>query len=612
MKAPEKPLSVIEDARELINFWKPRDDRAKKCLELYHMYDKEERAKKADDQSYFISNEPRTLAETVISIISRKPAWPRIPIVGEVKEDRDIISKVERMCIGVRRMGDELMRKSWRGSSLASLTAKNAILTGWYGAAKLLIDDNGDIIIRMFDPIEFYPELGPDRPNRIIHRYTMSRSEAEREWGLSGYVPTDEKVKDVVVYDDWFFGEKRQVWNDVVIEDRYGGFKGVSKAKQDLFSHFVKEPVIVEGLERLPIIMGPVTGSTIRRNDVPGVEWQAALGQDIYSMTVALSEGGSNIYEQYNHLLSRVMELVDKAAGRSLIGKSPQGDLTADRIDNRPDGFTSLKTTESLEVSPYVTAPAELNRIASDIASQMQRGGVSWALTGQVPFEMSGYALDKLVAAALVTLNAFIQAQKDFFSDFWGLFLEQYRYRGQRPITFHGELRTGKLFEEEFSPQELTKKYYIEVDLEAGLPEDQATKAEIAARWKQVGIDTFTISDEILHMQDPDLLEERKLREIAMGIEPISLRRIENALRKAGDDEQADIVKAHRILVELGLKAELEKLKMAIQGQLGAGGRMRPSALPPEAAGTPEPTRPPVPVRPPPMPEEVIPETPLG
>jgi hypothetical protein len=598
VKSPKNPQDVIDACTEYEKFWKPRDDRAKKALETYHMYDKLEMAKKANDKAYYISNDARTLAETVISLISRNEPWPRIPITTESQEDRKLISQIERMCIGIKRMADEQMRQQWRGNGIMALCAKNAVLRGWYGACQLLIDDEGEISIKMFDPIEFFPELGPDRPRRIIHKYVMTVSEAMDEWAIAKYQPVSDKVKTVTVYDDWFYDDDGNVLNGVVIQDAYGNLVGSEKQKAN---HYVKEPTIVEGLRRIPIIMGPITGTTIRSDTVKGVKWQATIGQDIYSMNMALSSDGANIYEQFNHYMSLVLELVDKAANRGLIGFSPSGDLTADRIDERAGGFTSLKTTERLEAQPYVTAPIEVNRIAADLAAQLQRGGISWALTGQVPFEMSGYALDKLISSAMIVLNAFIDGQKSFIKDFWGLFLEQYKDRGQKPVTFFGELKTGTLFEEEFKPEMLTKKYYIEPDLQAALPEDAASKAAIGAQWRQIGIDVFTIMEEVLHTQDPDLLDERKLREVAMSLEPIALRRIEAAFEAAGEMEKAKFVKEYRIMKELELSARFETTMQGLKAQYKAltqPSQMPPGILPPEAQGTPEPTKPPVTERP--------------
>lgn len=603
MKAPKDAQDVIDACTELQTFWKPRDDRAKKALEAYHMHDKLETAKKKDSKAYYISNEPRTLAETVISLISRKEPWPRIPVTTESTEDRKLISQVERMCIGIKRMADEQMRLQWKGPNIASLCAKNAVLRGWYGACKLIIDDDGNIFIKMFDPTEFYPELGPDKPRRIIHKYIMTVSEAQDEWLVAKYQPMNDKVKTVTVYDDWFYDNEGHVLNGVVIQDVSGG--SFLKRDKSKLNHYVKEPTVVEGLERIPIIMGPITGTTIRSDTVPGVKWQATIGQDVYAMNMALDPDGANLYEQNNHFMSLMLELVDKAANRGLIGKSPSGDMTADRIDERAGGFTSLKTTESLEVQPYVTAPIEINRIAADFAAQLQRGGVSWALTGQTPFEMSGYALDKLISSAMITLSAFVEGQRSFFKDFWGLFLEQYRQRGKRPVTFFGELKTGRLFEEEFKPEMLTKKYYIEPDLEAALPEDAAQRASVGQMWKQIGIDTYTIMEEVLHSQDPDLLDERRLREVAMSIEPIALQRIEEAFKVSGEMEKANFVKMYRMMKELQLKAEWETMMGKLMGQyqaLATPRGMPPEILPPEAQGVQEPIRPPVTERPAPPP----------
>lgn len=592
MKAPKDAQDVIDACTELQTFWKPRDDRAKKALEAYHLHDKLETAKKKDSKAYYISNEPRTLAETVISLISRKEAWPRIPVTTETAEDRKTIAAVERMCIGIKRMADEQMRLQWKGPNIASLCAKNAVLRGWYGACKLIIDDDGVIFVKMFDPTEFYPELGPDKPRRIIHKYIMPVSEAQDEWLVAKYQPVNEKVTMVTVYDDWFYDNDGRVMNGVVIQDVSGG--SFLKRDKGKLNHYVKEPTVVEGLERIPIIMGPITGTTIRSDTVPGVKWQATIGQDVYAMNMALDPDGANLYEQNNHFMSLMLTLVDKAAERGLIGKSPSGDMTADRIDERAGGFTSLKTTETIEPMPYVTAPIEINRIAADFAAQLQRGGISWALTGQTPFEMSGYALEKLKSSAMITLNAFVEGQRSFFKDFWGLFLEQYRTRGKRPVTFFGELKTGRLFEEEFRPDMLTKKYYIEPDLQAAMPEDAAERAAVGAMWKQIGIDTFTISDEVLHMQDPDLLEERKLREVAMTIPSINLMRLEAAFTAVGEFDKAMIIRAYRIMQEKELMASFEA-KMQTIMQIP---KMPPGILPPEAQGVQEPIRPPVTERP--------------
>lgn len=566
-EVPKEPGDTIAKGDELEKYWVPRTQRADRVWQIYQLEDKTQQARKAAQQAYFVTNEPKSMANTIMSLISSTEENYRIPLGNDTYEERLLASKIERFLKGCRRDIDDQMRARHEGR-LAYANAKNIALRGWYGAARVLLlhkkglNGRSPIDLRFWDPIEVYTEVSYAQPLRVIHKYQASVGQLNREWG---YQPPKEKGDLVWVYDDWL-EEDGEVWNAIVAFD--------TNQRKGEREQWLRKPTVFPKLKHIPIVMGPVGGGVIKplAGKEHGVKWQADMGRDVYSMT-------TDVYEQVNMLFAQLAQLVDNAGMRFYKTTSPEGDL----VDIGIPGATVMPLRGQGQedvgpVQPHVATP-DFTTLANALLNMVQKGGLPPFLQGIVGQYSSSLLFTQAVTAALQIIAPYLEAQIDFDRGVAQEILWQYQHGKFADWQLNVEDKRGQLIQMTFKPEDMAKRYYVAVDREPAVPRNDMEKAQIALMAKQAGLDDHTIFEKYFGIEDVELVDERKLRQMLVSLEPLALRRLEEALRKDGQDELADIVLNYTRVADMKVAAEAKQAMAMLQP--------RPEVLPPEGAGIP-------------------------
>ena len=184
-----------------------------------------------------------------------------------------------------------------------------------------------------------------------------------------------------------------------------------------------------------------------------------------------------------------------------------------------------------------------------------QRGGVPYSIFGQIPFQLSGFAVNQLQGSVSITAGQIAKMMGFAYQLCTDEMIQQFKQRGKN-VTVSGKDTRSQQFIDEIKAAELRAKYSLQANVTPEMPVDKLQEAQVALAWKQVGIDPITIGEEVLHLAD---MREIIKRMIAYGIISKEL------------SAQAE--------------AELQAMQQGGAGAEGAPGGPPPEMLPPESQG---------------------------
>jgi hypothetical protein len=146
----------------------------------------------------------------------------------------------------------------------------------------------------------------------------------------------------------------------------------------------------------------------------------------------------------------------------------------------------------------------EVKELFGHVQGAEQRGSIPYSVYGQIPFELSGFAVNQLQGAVGIVAGPLVDQMKWVFRLVVDECIQQFRARGQRKsVSLRGTDGRRQQFMEEIRRADLRDKYFFDVDLDPELPVDKLQEAQIAQAWASLGIDPITVMDEILKLDDP-------------------------------------------------------------------------------------------------------------
>lgn len=577
------PVQKTEDipayTKELVEHWKSRTEKMKRSRELFFGRDTLQEDKHKQGLAWFISNEPQTLAFMVQAMIVGNPPRHRIPLKPEDQEPvRMVKANVERFLSGWYHTVDECLRQRMYGQLQYNLGLQMTIC-GWYAALLRIKDpkNNGrwPVDVQIWDPINVFQETGNDGLESVVYsRYVRPR---EIQQFAPEFEPED-KDRLLLLSTYWGYDDKRQVVNGIHVDE---------PTKNGSNSRVVKKLEVVlypngEPMRQLPVLTGPVGGSPFlglasEQGATVYENWQANLGQDVYF-------ANEKLYPQLNEQMSLLWQHVKNTALTQYVYYSQSQDKT---FEPKLNEVIPAHLTDRIEPLNKSAFPGEMAALTNFVLGEIQRGGLSHALAGQIPFELSGFAINQLLSAALTIVRRFADAMVGFYKDANQQVLWDYQNGGFGPLHLQGKYRRS-FFDEEFMPDMLGQRYYVDVELKPALPDDLPQRMQMAvmAKNSQLYADR-TIHDEILGTPDPDGELGRRLEDDALAQPPIRLRRVIYQLQKQGQQELAQIMSLYLAAMERQITAQVAGTG-GMQATPQVGG-MAPNVMPPEmGAGNPD------------------------
>lgn len=351
--------------------------------------------------------------------------------------------------------------------------------------------------VERWDPKTVAYETGPDGLECVYHHYFAPYYRIASKYHVK---PEDEHriQKDnegnVEVFDCWWIEEDekggRHVWNTVALA---GGF-------------CLMEPKEHRDIDHLPVYLIRAFGPEVEPNTDYHYTIQRTLDQweTIYTANRDVYPWINRIYTLYGIFLRN-----------SAVGPwfAKQTGFTDEQLKNALRPFSLVQSANPNATIQALQPPgmvSEAKEMLGQMQGEEQRGAVPYSTFGQIPFQLSGFAVNQLQGAVSITAGQMTRMMANAYRLCTDELIQQFRQRGRR-VTLKGMDQRRQQFIEEIKRADLRDKYYLQVDIAPELPQDKLQEAQIAQIWAQAGIDPITIADEVLGIADPRGLLKRMI-----------------------------------------------------------------------------------------------------
>ncbi len=314
-----------------------------------------------------------------------------------------------------------------------------------------------------------------------------------------------------------------------------------------------------------------------------------------------------NLYGIANVLNSAMLNMVIKGQEGIWKVRSLDGHFTLE-LDHRPDQSVEIPVStargEDFEQVEQLSMPKDTMVLSSTVEMLKQRGGLSGVSYGELGFPLSGLALDTLRYGMGSVIDRRVRAVEVIYEDIAWILLQQFTKGGLKPVDLRVRKENDKTELVTFAPKQI-KMHLFEAKLDIKFPQDEMQKwmmARIAREGKDKPggpmLSDLTIQEEILHLPDVDLEEDKKREEWAKNLPQVQLLRVIASLLERGEEEEA-----FHVWLELQ-RMQQQMMAQQMGGQGGANpqgsqpldrgdrggvnmGGVPPEAMPAEAMGVP-------------------------
>ena len=585
-RRPEDIVSLVDahyDATE------PLRQRMQDDHELYRLepYDAGE-----GYQSY-TSNEPQTYAEKVIGWISGADMTVRIPHDGADADLREKNDLKERFLIGIEKSANERLSKMML-PELRDQLAWYAAVRGWYAGRALLAkrqDGTTYVDITPWDPLHTYWSIGPEGLEWICYKVPKTKDQIFAQYNVRIDWDVPNSIDGIEVYD---FYDKEM--NTIIISNG---------ATSDPLVRVIKKQQ-KHGADQVPAFLGPVGANPyiVALSQSTMQDTIADVGESVFRST-------RDLYPKHNLMMSTMLELTARSRRQGLIVRSRDGTKTLDEDPYLEGSEISLAQNENVEPLGLLEMSRETGAFMSLVSGEMQRGSLPYSVYGELPFQLSGFAINTLRQGVETVVNKYLRSVEKAYGMIFNLISDQYADGSFEAMELSGMDRNRVYFNEEISPENIKGTGQPVVKLVGQLPQDDMTRfsmAQIAREGPTPLLSDRAIRDRILALQDADQMDDAINEQMAERMLPeAALWTLLRSAERQGRDD----------LAQFYLR---ELMNVLMQKQQLAQQQAAPPPPPPGPMGPMDPMAGPMgpPMGPPPMggppglPPEVMPEAMMG
>ena len=471
--------------------------------------------------SKYVSNEPWTLGNRIVSILSSAKLQARVPYGANVKLRREFGEAKEQFFIGCLREADKRLLSMMMPRLQAALGFYIPI-RGWYAGRAMLYQRQEDgrtgVDISPFDPMHTFYGVDSSGLTWVCHVTWRRPEELLLEYGAPVRVDreSEENASRGIEVLDFY---DRQT-NSVVANGA-----------------FLKPPT-PHGAQSVPCFIGAVgSPPMIAREAGDGKTDSAAQGESIYT---GLREGWST----FNMAMSDRLTLTRRSLERSYVLKSPGG---RKRLQKNPytDGATEipLDVNEKLEPLELLEMAKDTDILLQQVSGELQRAGLPHTVYGELGQTLSGYAITTLNQGHELTVFPYVSALEAAYTQIAHLLCYQYGSGMYAPILAMGKVGR-QYFQNEIDPAMVSQSDDIEINFTPKLPKDEPglfAMAQIAREGPTPLLSDRTIRDEIVKMQNVDDEADLVLEQIGDKLAPaVMLMQLVELYTKRGDMNKAE------------------------------------------------------------------------
>ncbi len=566
---------ILKDDLNLEAYWERRNVQMVLDRDRINLVPPEQKT----DKVRWISNDPKVFFDLAQSLISLSPPRFRLPIDINYKEkEKNSMNKAERLCIGIHRALNA--RQSDTGGTLWLRDLAYWVLLGWYAVFAWVSKEGKEVKFRadIWDPMTVYPQWDSDGLIRCVRAFEVDSitaismaSDMKARIGLElPFKEPSEDSKPKVI--NWW--RKRMEGNKPIIENAI------------MISGQIVKPITVQSkLTHIPIHVGAI-GSP----DKISPFWEKRRGE-------AITTANDSMYDYDNIIFSLHADILASQAFPNLVSKTRSGQPAVHAEDVRGHGTViPLRTEDQLDLLRNAVTPADAEVLSQYIANQKNKGSVPPAVFGNIPVELSGFAISQLLASVRYKLGPHLTALQSVTSKVYSDFLFQYKNGRFPPITLSTEnpqdLQRGKTYVEEYSQDDVPEHIYVEVTIPITSEFDKTQTILNSVQALSAGLlSRETLWEQDLNIQDTDVERERirndkvENEEFVLQMEIIEgmWAKVDDLLAKKPPKlAQAEALKQHIMTLELNLG-----IRQGIPVKPNQPG-IPPNQMPPEARESPD------------------------
>ena len=575
-RKPEDIIALVDahyDATEPLR-QRMQDDHALYRLEPYDA---------GEGYQSYTSNEPQTFAEKVIGWVSGADMTVRIPHDGADADLRGRNDMKERFLIGIEKAANERLCKMMLPELRDQLAWYSAI-RGWYAGRALLAkraDGTTYVDITPWDPLHTYWGSGPDGLEWACYKMPKTKDQIFSQYNVKVDWETSNTIDGIEVYD---FYDKEM--NTILIHNG---------SKNNPILRIVKKQQ-KHGAD--PYIVA-LSQSTMQ-------DTISDVGESVFRST-------RDLYPKHNLMMSTLLELTARSRRQGLIVRSRDGTKSLDEDPYLEGSEISLAQNENVEPLGLLEMAKETGAFMSLVSGEMQRGSLPYSVYGELPFQLSGFAINTLRQGVETVVNKYLRSVEKAYRMIFNLIADQYSEGSFKSMELSGMDRNRMFFTEEITPDMIKDTGQPVVNLVGQLPQDDMTRfsmAQIAREGPTPLLSDRAIRDRILSLQDADQMEDAINEQLAERMLPEAA--LWTLLRSSERQGREDLAEFY--LGEL-MNVLMQKRKMAEEAAapppppappMGMEGPMGPPPMGPPMGP------PPMEGGPPGLPPQVMPEAMMG
>jgi hypothetical protein len=571
-------------------------DRYDSDYSLYRQDEFTEPDGEGEDYRHYTSNGPAVFADKIMSFVAKAIPIPKIPHViknpkpqieqNNRRDDRETDDAAERFFIGILNSVEERLEEA----GLPQLQEQWAFYTGIRGGPvmgrALLVkerdgeDSDGDPKTKTFadimpwDPMHVSFERGHQGLIWAAYSIKMTRTEIKSKYGVTiPFEDNGDEGEGIEVHD--FYDESD---NYVITEELF-----------DKVPRFLKRAT-AHGSPRVPIVfgsVGPAPPLQSRDGTVSGIEGD-------FNESVFKNIRGIN--SKNNLIMSILLELVARAREQALKIFSASGTKTLEGENPHTTGvdIPLRQGEEDVQTLDMLRAADETGSLLALISGEYQRGSLPNTIYGEIPFQLSGFAITQLRQGVESALDGPLRATRGAMLQALRLIKDQYLTGQFDAMQLSGVGQNRRYFSEEISPDMIRDAGDLTFRLAPQLPRDDAAKYQQADIARKGPVPLYTdrrIHENIFEDQDADqIVDEIKEQQAERGLPLAGLLEMAQTMLRQGRPEMAKIY--FRAADQLFMQQELAQQ----QAMASAGVAPGPGGPPgPGSRAGPPPGRPPGP-----------------
>lgn len=452
--------AVMGRCNELRRFWAPRDSKMRTWYRLVQMVDE----LKTEKMESFVGNDPRSMFNLVLHMLDVKIPHRLKGIESESMEVAAASESVSDFFDTAWEDAANSFRRSGPRQSLKRSLIGMLLAAGWYACWAANGDRGDKFYFDLWNPTQAYPMWDADLGlSEVAHIYTVTDRRARAMQRQNRWIDLGALRGDITVYDYWWvevsneFPFTVQAWNAIVISGKLVKFSP---------TRFRRIPVYIAPIGGLPDT-GPLSegtqlsASSHNAGGNRGDRWKEEIGQ-------ALVATNENIYRSWNKWWSFSLQLLRDTAQPRIFERSRSGKAIVKPEDVfRRGAIFRGGVDDAVEFIGAPPIPLELRSTQLDLEAMMQRGGVSWAMYGNITGELTAYVMSQIAASANQVMKPYHMALQELFGDIDNDILDDIRERGITPYGWS-------------YPSQIPKEAKVSAEFEVEIPGELVQKATVA------------------------------------------------------------------------------------------------------------------------------------